>query len=349
MAPVSRVAEVPSAGVGAEEARAFADTVTAIVVRHAEPDRWRPGAAVSDQTPALDEALREAGWEELGRDEVLLPLAAPAGAALGRGLASLAPVDRLLGGALKVGDLARYATQGGPLVEPRAAPLALTSANRLSPLPYTDALGVAQVETAAEGPRVEAAEEAQVETAAKEAQVEAAEGAQVETAAEEAQVETAAEEAQVETAAEEAQVETAAEQPQVEGGERARVRMAAWCAASTGYFAGLAEEALRLALEHARSRRAFGAPLTALEPVQQMLADAATLVDGLTLLTSESRGMDALAHAGEAAERAVAICMQVTGALGFTLEFPLQRAYRRSRSARAWADAVLVAWEAPVT
>ena len=43
----------------------------------------------------------------------------------------------------------------------------------------------------------------------------------------------------------------------------------------------------------------------------------------------------------------MAICMQVTGALGFTLEFPLQRAYRRSRAARAWADAVLLAWESP--
>ena len=39
--------------------------------------------------------------------------------------------------------------------------------------------------------------------------------------------------------------------------------------------------------------------------------------------------------------------MQVTGALGFTLEFPLQRAYRRSRAARSWADAVLLAWEVP--
>jgi hypothetical protein len=336
MAPVSRVAEVPSAGVGAEEARAFSDTVTAIVARHAEPDRWRPGAAVSDQTPALDEALSEAGWEELGRDEALLPLAAPAGAALGRGLASLAPVDRLLGGALKVGELARYATEGGPLVEPRAAKLELTTANRLSPLPYTDALGVAQVETAAKEPQVEAAEGARMDTAAEGPQAEGAEGTRMEIAAEKPQV------------------NPAAEQPDGvgwdgAGGREARVRMAAWCAASTGYFAGLAEEALRLALEHARSRRAFGAPLTALEPVQQMLADAATLVDGLTLLTSESPGMDALAHAGEATERAVAICMQVTGALGFTLEFPLQRAYRRSRSARAWADAVLVAWEAPAT
>jgi len=142
-----------------------------------------------------------------------------------------------------------------------------------------------------------------------------------------------------------ARVEDAASEtvPDPEAG----VRMATWCAASTGYLAGLGEEALRLALEHARSRRAFGGPLGALEPVQQMLADAATLVDGLTLLSADSPGADALAHAGDAAERAVAICMQVTGALGFTLEFPLQRAYRRSRSARVWADAVLLAWESP--
>ena len=57
-------------------------------------------------------------------------------------------------------------------------------------------------------------------------------------------------------------------------------------------------------------------------------------------------GADALAHAGEAAER-LAICMQVTGALGFTMEFPLQRAYRRMRAARSWADTVLLSWEVP--
>jgi len=183
-----------------------------------------------------------------------------------------------------VDGLARYANEGAPLVEPRAGELVRRRAVHLSPLPYTDALGIARVE------------------------------------------------------------DTASETvPDPEPG----VRMAAWCAASTGYLAGLGEESLRLALEHARSRRAFGGPLAALEPVQQMLADAATLVDGLTLLSADSPGADALAHAGDAAERAVAICMQVTGALGFTLEFPLQRAYRRSRSARVWADAVLLAWESP--
>jgi hypothetical protein len=182
-----------------------------------------------------------------------------------------------------VGALARYAKEGAPLVEPRSGELVHVRADQLSPLPYTDALGIARVESA---------------------------GTETPLA-----------------------------------GDEARVRMDAWCAGSTGYLAGLGEEALRLALEHARSRHAFGGPLAALEPVQQMLADAATLVDGLTLLSADSPGADALAHAGEATERAVAICMQVTGALGFTLEFSLQRAYRRSRAARAWADAVLLAWE----
>jgi 3-oxo-4-pregnene-20-carboxyl-CoA dehydrogenase alpha subunit len=276
-----------------EEARQFAATVATIAARHAGPDPWRPGAAASDADPELERALSEAGWDELGRDTGLLPFAAPAGAALGRAFASLAPVDALLGGALKVGALARYAKEGAPLVEPRAGELVRTHAEHLSPLPlpYTDALGIARVKDAAS----------------------ARSGADTEAA------------------------------PLAE--DEARIRMDAWCAASTGYLAGLGEEALRLALEHAHSRHAFGGPLAALEPVQQMLADAATLVDGLTLLSADSPGADALAHAGEGTERAVAICMQVTGALGFTREFPLQRAYRRGRAARAWADAVLLAWE----
>jgi 3-oxo-4-pregnene-20-carboxyl-CoA dehydrogenase alpha subunit len=262
-----------------EEARQFAASVRAIVERHAPPDPWQPGAAVSDADPGLDAALAEAGWKELGNDRALLALAAPAAAELGRGFASLAPVDRLLGGALRVGDLARYAEEGTLLVEPRAGELIHSRAERLTSMPYTDALGVAKVEAVSDEEKVGA------------------------------------------------------------GG------MAAWTAASTGYLAGVAGEALRLALDHARSRRAFGAPLAALEPVQQMLADAATLADGLRLLAADTPGLDALAYAGPAAERTVATCMQVTGALGFTLEFPLQRAYRRTRSARAWADRALVAWE----
>jgi len=269
--------------ISADEAGQFAATVTGLTAQHPQPDPWRPGAAASDANPELERALADAGWDELGRDDSLLPLAALAGAALGRAFAPLAPVDALLGGALKVGRVARYATVDGATAEPRAGAILTGRAQTVAPAPYTDALGVARVCVAGDRPLSD---------------------------------------------------------------DEAGVRFAAWVAASTGYLAGLSEEALRLALEHARSRRAFGGSLSALEPVQQMLADAATLVDGLSLLAGDCPGADALAHAGDASERAVAICMQVTGALGFTLEFPLQRAYRRSRSARAWADSVLAAWDA---
>ena len=283
MRGVSVVAET-----GRVEAREFAATVAAVVARHAPPDPWRPGLAVSDADGDLERSLGVAGWDELGRDSSLLPFVAPAAEALGRGFASLQPVDRLLGGALRLGDLARYATGGGPLVEPRGGRLLASMATEVQSVPYTDSLGVAHVDAGS---------------------------------------------------------------PDAITRDDASRRMAAWAAASTGYFAGVAGRALDLALEHARSRRAFGGTLAALEPVQQMLADAATLTDGVRLLSGRGSGdvpgLDALAHAGEAAERVTAICMQVTGALGFTLEFPLQRAYRRSRSARAWADAVLLAWEEP--
>ena len=96
---------------GVAEARDFAETVAALAARHVPADPWRPGAAVSDADPELDHALGEAGWDELGRDRSTLPLAGPAGAALGRAFASLAPVDRLLGGALRSGALARYASE----------------------------------------------------------------------------------------------------------------------------------------------------------------------------------------------------------------------------------------------
>jgi hypothetical protein len=268
--------------VSADEAAQFAATVAALAGRCSQPDPWTPGAAVCDANTALEEALGEAGWGELGHDPDLLPLAAPAGAALGRAFAPLAPADALLGGALRVGPLARYASAGGPTAEPRSGTVVTGVVEAIHPVAYTDALGVAAVTVSGERRLSD---------------------------------------------------------------DEARVRFSAWVAASTGYLAGMSEEALRLALEHARARRAFGGSLSALEPVQQMLADAATLVDGLTLLAAGSPRADALAHAGDAAERAVAICMQVTGALGFTLEFPLQRAYRRSRSARAWAESVLIAWD----
>jgi alkylation response protein AidB-like acyl-CoA dehydrogenase len=121
----------------------------------------------------------------------------------------------------------------------------------------------------------------------------------------------------------------------------AAVRTTAWTAASAGYLAGLGEWALETATGHARGRRAFGSTLAALAPVQQRLADAATATGGLSLLAHAAPGRAALAHAGAAAVEVTAACQQVVGAIGFTLEFPLQRAYRRARAVQLWADAFL--------
>ena len=118
--------------------------------------------------------------------------------------------------------------------------------------------------------------------------------------------------------------------------------VAAWVAASTGYLAGLTDWALALALDHAKGRRAFGTTLAGLAPVQQRLADAATAARGLSLLAHATPGRAALAHAGAAAVDVTAACQQVAGAIGFTLEFPLQRAYRRARAVQLWADAFLM-------
>jgi len=81
--------------------------------------------------------------------------------------------------------------------------------------------------------------------------------------------------------------------------------------------------------------------LAALALVQQMLADVATIARGLRLRAADCPAEDALAYAGPALCRATSACQQVVGAIGFTLEFPLQRAYRRARSLALWADAVL--------
>jgi hypothetical protein len=124
-------------------------------------------------------------------------------------------------------------------------------------------------------------------------------------------------------------------------GEVGAAAVATWTAASVGYLAGLADWALALALDHAKGRRAFGTTLAGLAPVQQRLADAATTTRGLALLAHDRPGRAALAHAGHAAVEVTAACHQVAGAIGFTLEFPLQRAYRRARAVQLWADALL--------
>jgi hypothetical protein len=131
------------------------------------------------------------------------------------------------------------------------------------------------------------------------------------------------------------------------------VALAAWLAASIGYLGGLGQGALELTVDYVGQRRAFGSTLAALAPVQQMLAGAATRVRGVRLLAAQAPGAghtpgarrqaqaDALAHAGEAIVSACAACQQATGAIGFTLDYPLHRYAQRARALATWNDALL--------
>lgn len=120
----------------------------------------------------------------------------------------------------------------------------------------------------------------------------------------------------------------------------------AWNAATLGYLAGLAARALERAVEHARAREQFGAPLASLPAVQSRLADAALTADAITLLgwgatVNEGGVQDAeLRWAGSACCQVTASAHQVHGAIGFALESGLHVYYRRARSVSAWAVAV---------
>lgn len=133
------------------------------------------------------------------------------------------------------------------------------------------------------------------------------------------------------------------------GGELEPVAAAAcwraWSAATLAYLAGLAEGALALAVEHARTREQFGAPLGALPAVRALLADAALAVDSLRLLAWAS-GADVrslpvpeLLWAGSACCEVTAAAHQVHGAIGFALETGLHRYYRRARALHEWTAA----------
>ena len=99
---------------------------------------------------------------------------------------------------------------------------------------------------------------------------------------------------------------------------------------------GAMEKALELAAEHAAQRVQFGRPIAQFQAVQQMLASlaahaaaagaavdlAASEFSSFTAAIAKSRASDAVALVTDAAH-------QVCGAMGFTVEFPLQQLTRR--------------------
>lgn len=130
--------------------------------------------------------------------------------------------------------------------------------------------------------------------------------------------------------------------------EDAGTALGAWRLATIGYLAGLSSASIEMAIEHARSRVAFGSTLSEIEAVQHKLADGAVAAEALRLGATQGLGLsEDLSYAGEAAAQAAANAHQVLGAMGFTVEYNLQRYTRRIRSlaaiTKSWDSAALTA------
>ena len=118
---------------------------------------------------------------------------------------------------------------------------------------------------------------------------------------------------------------------------------------------GLARRALDEALQHASSRKLFGAPLGELQLTQASLADMATGVDTAALLVyraawTKDQGAErvtreaamAKMHATEEAQRVIDKAVQIFGGLGVTKGVKVEELYREIRALRIYEGATEV-------
>ena len=118
---------------------------------------------------------------------------------------------------------------------------------------------------------------------------------------------------------------------------------------------GLARRALSEALQHAASRKLFGAPLGDLQMTQASLADMATGVDSAALLVyraawTKDQGAPrvtreaamAKMHATETAQGVIDKAVQIFGGLGVTKGVKVEELYREIRALRIYEGATEV-------
>lgn len=108
-------------------------------------------------------------------------------------------------------------------------------------------------------------------------------------------------------------------------------------------YVGITSAALDQALQYAREREAFGRPIGAFQAVQHPLADTATELEQIRLLTAkaawlQSNGRPCATEAAmaklaatETAIRATDRCMRVLGGYGMVEESPMERLLRDTR------------------
>ncbi|HMD44806.1 MAG TPA: acyl-CoA dehydrogenase [Acidimicrobiales bacterium] len=117
-----------------------------------------------------------------------------------------------------------------------------------------------------------------------------------------------------------------------------------WKLLTAAALVGLADQATRIAIEHARTRTAFGAPIGTFQAVSHALVDvhmdtetARRLVRKAAWFADREPGTDghripmAYLHAAETAMRAGTVGVHVLGGMGFTLEADEQLYFRRAK------------------
>jgi acyl-CoA dehydrogenase len=111
---------------------------------------------------------------------------------------------------------------------------------------------------------------------------------------------------------------------------------------------GIAERALQMAVEHARTRHTFGRPIGDNQAIQWMIADSEVEIEAARWLILHAawtvdRGLDARHASSMAKLQGAAMAnsvidrvMQIHGGMGYTRELPIERWYRQVRLMRIY-------------
>jgi alkylation response protein AidB-like acyl-CoA dehydrogenase len=106
---------------------------------------------------------------------------------------------------------------------------------------------------------------------------------------------------------------------------------------------GIAQAALEEAVQYAKDREAFGAPLANLQAIQWMIAEAAAEIHAARLMVYQAAFLKesgkpyskeaamAKMFASETAERVCRNAIQIHGGYGYSSEYPVERMYRDAR------------------
>lgn len=114
---------------------------------------------------------------------------------------------------------------------------------------------------------------------------------------------------------------------------------------------GLAQKALDITVEYAKTREQFDKPIAAFQSISHYLADCSTEVEGARLLVAEAAWAydQGLPHATLAAAAKLFACkvardvtakaQQIHGGIGFTMEYDIQLYFRRAKQQQLnWLD-----------